>query len=222
MTPVSSLAPRSWSPEASTWSRSLSGVAVPIPTDPRNRPSQPSFAAWRRRLTIRRHLLKRLPWWHLEKRCSCKRMYLWRAVDGESEVPDILSHAETRRQRSKLILKPVKKQCFVTNKRPSHGASLKHPGLARHHDSGGRKNSRARELSLASPTAGTTNAAFQIGPISAAVSLYPRHRLQHLQRPAPSDFPKSVTPVSQPHNGPVANRHRCRLSLMPILATSVQ
>ena len=118
----------------------------------------------------------------------------------------------------------LKKQCFVTDKLPSHGAALKDPGLAGHHDLGSRKNNRARELSLAGPTAGTTNAAFQIGSISAAISLYPLHRLQHLQRPTPSDFPKSIAPVSQPRNGPVANRHRCRLSLssMPIHGTTVQ
>ena len=57
-----------------------------------------------------------------------------------------------------------------------------------------------------------------------AVSLYPRHRLQHLQRPTPSDFPKNIAPVSQPRNGPVANRLRYRLilSLMPIRGTDVQ
>ena len=56
------------------------------------------------------------------------------------------------------------------------------------------------EFSLASPTTRTTNATFQIASISAAVFLYPRYRLQHLQRPTSSDFPKNIAPVSQPSN----------------------
>ena len=31
--------------------------------------------------------------------------------------------------------------------------------------------------------------------------------------PSDSDFPKNITPVSQPSNRPVANRYRCRLTL---------
>ena len=62
-----------------------------------------------------------------------------------------------------------------------------------------------------SPTAGTTNAAFQIGSIRAAVSLYPRHRLQHFNVQRHLISPKNIAPVSQPSNGPVAKR--CRLSL---------
>ena len=113
---------------------------------------------------------------------------------------------------------------FITDELPSYGAALKELGLARHPDFGGRKNSRAREFSLASTTAGTTNATFQIGSISAADSLYPRHPLQHLQRPTPSDIPKNIAPVSQPRNGSVVNRHHYYLSLsfLPIRGTAVQ
>ena len=105
----------------------------------------------------------------------------------------------------------LKKQGFVpdaivADKLTSYGAAPKGPGLARHHGSGSRKNNRARELSLVSPTAATTNAALQFGSISAAASLYP-----HLQRPTPSDLPKSIAPVSQLRSGPVANRHRFAL-----------
>ena len=171
--------------------------------------------------------------WHLDEvfvSTTGKRMYLWRAVDGEDEVLDILIQPRRNKKAAlKLMRRLLKKKgfvpdTFITDKLPSYGAALKDLGFARRHDFGGRKNNRAEGLSLASPTAGTTHATFQIGSISATVSLYPRHRLQHLQRPTPSDFPKNVTPVSQPRNGSVANRHRCRVSLssMPNHGTTVQ
>ena len=159
-----------------------------------------------------------------------KRMYPWHAVDGEGEVLEIVVQSRRNKKAAlKLMRRLLKKQgfvpdTFITDKLPSCGAALKELGLARHHDFGGRKNNRARESSLASPTAGTTNATPQIGSISVADSLYPRHPQQHLQRPTPSDIPKNIAPVSQPRNGPVARRHRCRLSLssMPIRGTAVQ
>ena len=171
--------------------------------------------------------------WHLEEvfvSIAGKRMYPWRAVDGEDEVLDILVQSRRNKMAAfKLIFRLLKTQGFspdvaITDKLPSYGAALKDPGLARHHDFCGRENNRDSEFSFAIPTAGTTNATFQIGSISAAVSLYPRNRLRHLRRPTPSDFPKNITPVSQPRNGPVANRHRCRvrLSSMAIRGTTVQ
>ena len=78
-----------------------------------------------------------------------KRMYLWRAVDGEGEVLDIL--VQSRRNKNaalKLMRRLLKKQGFVpdtviTDKLPSYGAALKDLGLARRHDFGDRKNNRA-------------------------------------------------------------------------------
>ncbi len=46
-----------------------------------------------------------------------------------------------------------------------------------------------RELSSAGPATRTKNAVFQVTRISSALSLYPRRRLQQLQRPASPDFP---------------------------------
>jgi len=81
-----------------------------------------------------------------------KRMYLWRAVDCEGEVLDIL--VQSRRNKNaalKLMRKLLKKQgfapeAFVTDKLPSYGAALKDLGLAERHDYGGRKNNRAENL----------------------------------------------------------------------------
>ena len=78
--------------------------------------------------------------WHLDEvfvSIAGKRMYLWRAVDSEGEVLDIL--VQSRRN---------KKDAVVTDKLPSYGAALKDLGLTKHHDFGGRKNNRAENSHL--------------------------------------------------------------------------
>ncbi|GAG86194.1 unnamed protein product, partial [marine sediment metagenome] len=76
-------------------------------------------------------------------------MYLWRAVDGEGEVLDILVQSKRNKKAAlKLMRKLLKKQgivpdTIVTDKLPSYGAALKDLGLSERHDFGGRKNNRA-------------------------------------------------------------------------------
>ena len=83
-----------------------------------------------------------------------KRMYLWRAVDGEGEVLDILVQSRRNKKAAlKLMRRLLKKKGFVpdtvvTDKLPSYGAALKDLGLARRHDFGGRKNNRAENSHL--------------------------------------------------------------------------
>ena len=83
-----------------------------------------------------------------------KRMYLWRAVDCEGEVLDILVQSRRNKKAAlRLMRKLLKKQGFVpdaivTDKLPSYGAALKDLGLSRHHDFGGRKNNRAENSHL--------------------------------------------------------------------------
>ena len=95
--------------------------------------------------------------WHLDEAFASingRRMYLWRAVDSEGVVLDVL--VQSRRNKTaalKLMRKLLKKQgfvpdAFVTDKLPSYGAALKELGLSRHHDFGGRKNNRAENSHL--------------------------------------------------------------------------
>jgi putative transposase len=83
-----------------------------------------------------------------------KRMYLWRAVDSEGEVLDILVQSRRNKKAAlKLMRKLLKKQgfvpdSFITDKLPSYGAALKDLGLSKHHDFGGRKNNRAENSHL--------------------------------------------------------------------------
>ena len=95
--------------------------------------------------------------WHLDEvfvSINGKRKYLWRAVDDEGEVLEIL--VQTRRNKRaaiKLIRKLLKKQGYVpntivTDKLPSYGAALRELNLSKIHDFGGRKNNRAENSHL--------------------------------------------------------------------------
>jgi len=78
-----------------------------------------------------------------------RRMYLWRAVDDEGEVLDIL--VQSRRNKAaavKLLRKLMKKLGFaprrlVTDKLPSYGAAKAELGMTAEHEKGLRKNNRA-------------------------------------------------------------------------------
>ena len=77
------------------------------------------------------------------------RMHLWRAVDSEGEVLDVL--VQRRRDKAaarKLIRKLLRKQGFVptvvtTDKLRSCGAAFAELGLTARHEQGLRKNNRA-------------------------------------------------------------------------------
>jgi transposase-like protein len=95
--------------------------------------------------------------WHLDEvfvSINGTRMYLWRAVDSEGEVLDILVQSRRNKKAAlKLMRKLLKKEgfvpdAFVTDKLPSYGAALKDLGLSKHHDFGGRKNNRAENSHL--------------------------------------------------------------------------
>jgi putative transposase len=85
---------------------------------------------------------------------NARQMYLWRAVDSEGEVLDILVQSRRNKKAAlKLMRKLMKKQgfvpdAFVTDKLPSYGAALGDLGLSKRHDFGGRKNNRAENSHL--------------------------------------------------------------------------
>jgi transposase-like protein len=95
--------------------------------------------------------------WHLDEvfvSINGRRLYLWRAVDSEGEVLDILVQSRRNKKAAlKLMRKLLKKQgfvpdAFVTDKLPSYGAALSDLGLSKRHDFGGRKNNRAENSHL--------------------------------------------------------------------------
>jgi transposase-like protein len=117
--------------------------------------------------TVRRWVLKFGPWfarelrrrrprptsrWHLDEMAvmiAGRQFWLWRAVDDEGEVLDLL--VQRRRDKAaavKLMRKLLKKQGFapavlVTDKLRSYGAAKSEIGLSACHEQGLRKNNRA-------------------------------------------------------------------------------
>src|SRR6516165_8423869 len=90
--------------------------------------------------------------WHLDEmvvRIAGKRMYLWRAVDNEGEVLDMLVQRRRDTQAAlRLMRKLLKKQGFapkllVTDKLGSYGSAFRQLRLTGPHDQGLRKNNRA-------------------------------------------------------------------------------
>ncbi len=78
-----------------------------------------------------------------------KRMYLWRAVDNEGEVLEVL--VQSRRNKTaalKLMRKLLKKQGFapdfvMTDKLRSYGTAFSELGMKAHHETREYKNNRA-------------------------------------------------------------------------------
>jgi putative transposase len=90
--------------------------------------------------------------WHLDEvfvSINGKTIYLWRAVDCEGEVLDVLVQSRRNKQAAlKLMRKLLKSQGFcptavVTDKLPSYGAALSDIGMKARHITGGRVNNRA-------------------------------------------------------------------------------
>ena len=90
--------------------------------------------------------------WHLDEmvvRIAGRRMYLWRAVDHEGEILDMLvQRRRDQRAALKLMRKLLRKQRFapelvVTDKLRSYGAAFRELHLTCRHDQGLRKNNRA-------------------------------------------------------------------------------
>jgi transposase-like protein len=101
---------------------------------------------------LRRHRPRPSDRWHLDEmvvRIAGKHMYLWRAVDHEGEVLDMLvQRRRDKRAALRLMRKLLRKQGFapkllITDKLGSYGAALRHLRLACRHEQGLRKNNRA-------------------------------------------------------------------------------
>src|SRR5947199_937307 len=90
--------------------------------------------------------------WHLDEmvvRIAGKRTYLWRAVDHEGEILDMLvQRRRDTRAALRLMRKPLKKQGFVpkllvTDKLRSYASAFRRLRLTCPHEQGLRQNNRA-------------------------------------------------------------------------------
>ncbi len=101
---------------------------------------------------LRRGRGKPSPRWHLDEmvvRIGGEHLYLWRAVDDEGEVLDLLVQ---RRRDKKAALRLMRKllrktgfapELLVTDRLRSYGAAFRELGLTARHEQGLRKNNRA-------------------------------------------------------------------------------
>src|SRR6202045_1018636 len=101
---------------------------------------------------LRKRRLKPHTTWHLDEvylKIDGRMVYLWRAVDAEGEVLDVL--VQTRRNKRaalKLMRKLLKKYGFVpdklvTDELRSYAAAASHLGIAKRHERGRWRNNRA-------------------------------------------------------------------------------
>jgi putative transposase len=128
-------------------------------------------------------------------------MYLWRAVDGEGEVLEVL--VQPRRDKDaamRLLRKLLRRQGFVptvvvTDKLRSYGAALREIGFSRRHEQGLLANNRA-ENSHQPVRRRTKDARLQIGQICSALRFCSCGGLQHIQRSTALDQPYDASTVS--------------------------
>src|SRR5437764_4479242 len=90
--------------------------------------------------------------WHLDEmvvRIAGRQMYLWRAVDHEGEVLDMLvqrrrdKHAALRLMRKLLRKQGFAPKLLTTDKLGSYGSAFRHLRLSCRHEQGLRANNRA-------------------------------------------------------------------------------
>lgn len=96
--------------------------------------------------------------WHLDEvivKIGGRRMYLWRAVDDEGEVLDVLVQKRRNKQAALKLLRHLLRnsgihpEAIVTDKLASYRAAMKVFGLqARHRPGGMRENNRAENSHL--------------------------------------------------------------------------
>ena len=101
---------------------------------------------------LRRRRPKPHSTWHLDEvfiKIDGRLVYLWRDVDAEGEVLDVLVQSKRdKRAALKLMRKLLKKMRFmpdkfVTDDLRSYGAAARDLGICRHHERGRWRNNRA-------------------------------------------------------------------------------
>ena len=145
-------------------------------------------------------------------------VYLWRAVDAEGEVLDVLVQSK-RIAALKLMRKLLKKYAFaperlVTDDLRSYGSAARDLGLESRRERGRWKNNRAGEFTLSRPGGGSARCSgsrARVRPrkfLSAHAAVY-----KHLQRVTSSHRSPNAPRASRRRNGHVADRARSRLTI---------
>src|SRR6267154_4732450 len=161
--------------------------------------------------------------WHLDEmvvRIAGKTVYLWRAVDHEGEVLDVLvQRRRDKRAAVKLMRKLLKRQgvapaVVVTDKLLVRGGirGARPRGTPR---AGPAKEQPRRSLAPTGAPSRAQDAAVQITGIGSALPLPPCRRPQYVQSPAPPALPSHAAPLPCRGDGAVAGSNGGRLISMP-------
>ena len=131
--------------------------------------------------------------WHLDEvliSINGRQLYVWRAVDSEGEVLDILVQPRRDRKAVLKLMRTLKKYgvtpaTIVTDKldpTARHCANL----VLRGDTTRVAGRITGQRIPSAIATTRTTDEALQVPRVGTALSLNPRRRLQCVQRPTPS------------------------------------
>src|SRR5712671_5901343 len=124
--------------------------------------------------------------WHLDEMMisiAGRQMYMWRAVDSEGEVLEILVQPQHDKAAAlRLLRKLLRRQGFVpkvivTDKLRSYGAALREIGFSGLHEQGLRANNRA----VSRLDDANERCKVQINQVGSAFCFRPCGRLQHIQ-----------------------------------------
>jgi putative transposase len=159
--------------------------------------------------------------WHLDEMVIViqrKRYWLWRAVDNEGEVLDVLvQRRRDAKAARKFMKKLLKKQSFapsrvVTDKLRSYASAFRSIGLAAEHDRSLKAKKTGRDFPSTGSPARTQAPKVQFTRRRTTISLPALRNLQHFLPPA---SPPQTTHVQGPSNHIVrrlASRERGRLT----------
>ena len=136
--------------------------------------------------------------WHLDEvfvKIDGRLVYLWRAVDAEGEVLDVLVQSKRdKRAALKLMRKLLKKlNCvpdkLVTDDLRSYGAACRDLRISHLHQRGRWRNNRAENSHQPTRRRERKMQGFKSAGSAPAVPVFPRGHLQHLQRHIKPDGP---------------------------------
>ena len=134
--------------------------------------------------------------WHLDEmfvKIAGRTMYLWRAVDSEGEVLDMLVQSRRdKRAALRLLRKLLKKQGMapeelVTDRLRAYGAAARELGLSAEHIQGKRKNNRAEGSHVPIRRRERKMQGFRSPGSAQRLPRCPRRRRQHLHHLPPSE-----------------------------------
>ena len=138
--------------------------------------------------------------WRLDEvylKIDGRMVYLWRAVDAEGEVLDVLvqskrnKHATLKLMRKLLKTYAFAPERFVTDDLRSYRAAACDLGLEGRHERGRWKNNRAENSHQPTRRRERKMQRFKSAGVSAEIPFDPCGHLQHLQRPTPSDIART-------------------------------